>query len=91
MKLQYDEALSNFAFNFNLRRYAPEQQTAYIREWLRGRVDFEPAFNIHFYPGRYAVDKGSIVPVVGRCRLNPELTALVGGVQGCKAVQVDPS
>ena len=41
----------------------PEQQKAYIRSWLTGRVDFQPTFNIHFYPGRYAIDKGSIVPV----------------------------
>ena len=41
----------------------PEQQREYIRQWLRGRVDFEPTFDIHFYPGRYAIDKGSIVPV----------------------------
>mgnify|MGYP001197387542 CR=1 FL=1 len=41
----------------------PEQQKAYIRSWLAGRVDFQPAFDIHFYPGRYAIDKGSIVPV----------------------------
>jgi digalactosyldiacylglycerol synthase len=30
----------------------PEQQTEHIRAWLRGRVDFEPTFSIHFYPGR---------------------------------------
>ena len=41
----------------------PEEQKAYIRSWLAGRVDFQPAFDIHFYPGRYAIDKGSIVPV----------------------------
>eukprot|EP00227_Mantoniella_beaufortii_P021441 CAMPEP_0197585326 /NCGR_PEP_ID=MMETSP1326-20131121/7652_1 /TAXON_ID=1155430 /ORGANISM="Genus nov. species nov., Strain RCC2288" /LENGTH=544 /DNA_ID=CAMNT_0043149813 /DNA_START=172 /DNA_END=1806 /DNA_ORIENTATION=+ len=41
----------------------PEQQRAHIRQWLMGRVDFEPTFDIHFYPGRYAIDKGSIVPV----------------------------
>jgi digalactosyldiacylglycerol synthase len=41
----------------------PEQQKQHIRDWLTGRVDFEPNFDIHFYPGRYAIDKGSIVPV----------------------------
>ena len=41
----------------------PEEQQQYIRSWLAGRVDFDPKFEIHFYPGRYATDKGSIVPV----------------------------
>jgi digalactosyldiacylglycerol synthase len=41
----------------------PEQQIQHIRGWLAGRVGFEPTFAIHFYPGRYAIDKGSIVPV----------------------------
>ena len=39
----------------------PEEQQQYIRSWLAGRVDFDPKFEIHFYPGRYAIDKGSIV------------------------------
>ena len=29
----------------------PEQQKQHIRDWLTGRVDFEPNFDIHFYPG----------------------------------------
>lgn len=41
----------------------PEQQKQYIREWLAGRVDFNSTFDITFYPGRYALDKGSILPV----------------------------
>lgn len=41
----------------------PEQQEEHIRGWLAGRVDFEVKFDIIFYPGRYAIDKGSIVPV----------------------------
>ena len=41
----------------------PEQQKEHVRGWLSGRVDFDPSFDIRFYPGRYAIDKGSIVPV----------------------------
>lgn len=50
----------------------PDQQKAHIRDWLAGRVDFDPSFDIHFYPGRYAIDKGSIVPVGDVTQYVPE-------------------
>jgi len=41
----------------------PEAQEAYIMAWAQERVGFEPRIKIAWYPGRYATDKGSIVPV----------------------------
>jgi len=41
----------------------PEAQTKYVMDWARARVGFEPRIKITWYPGRYATDKGSIVPV----------------------------
>ena len=41
----------------------PGEQETYILDWARQRVGFEPRIKVLFYPGRYATDKGSIVPV----------------------------
>ena len=41
----------------------PEAQTKYVMDLARARVGFEPMIKITWYPGRYATDKGSIVPV----------------------------
>ena len=41
----------------------PEQQEAYVREWAQKRTGFKSSFRVTFYPGRYAAEKGSILPV----------------------------
>ena len=41
----------------------PEEQGAYVRRWVKERCGFEPAMKLDFYPGRYATDKYSIIPV----------------------------
>ena len=41
----------------------PEEQEAYIRDWAERRTGCTGFFRVSFYPGRYARDKGSILPV----------------------------
>jgi digalactosyldiacylglycerol synthase len=41
----------------------PEQQEEYVREWARNRTGVDANFKVTFYPGRYAAEKGSILPV----------------------------
>ena len=41
----------------------PEEQGAYVRRWVKDRCGFEPKMRLDFYPGRYATDKYSIIPV----------------------------
>lgn len=42
---------------------SPSEQEAYVRQWLEERVSFRLAFEIRFYPGKFAIDKRSILPV----------------------------
>ncbi|XWS77088.1 hypothetical protein CRYUN_Cryun01aG0232300 [Craigia yunnanensis] len=39
------------------------EQESYIRQWLEERIAFISGFDIRFYPGKFAVDKRSILPV----------------------------
>lgn len=39
------------------------EQEAYVRKWLEDRTRFISRFDIKFYPGRFSVDKRSILPV----------------------------
>ncbi|XP_038878183.1 digalactosyldiacylglycerol synthase 2, chloroplastic [Benincasa hispida] len=41
----------------------PSQQEKYIRQWLEERTGSKFNFTLQFYPGKFAVDKRSILPV----------------------------
>ncbi|EFJ50110.1 hypothetical protein VOLCADRAFT_116955 [Volvox carteri f. nagariensis] len=41
----------------------PEEQEEFVRQWARNRTGLECNFKVAFYPGRYAAEKGSILPV----------------------------
>ena len=41
----------------------PEDQEKWIKTWVQQRTGFEPEFKLTFYPGRYAPEKCSILPV----------------------------
>ena len=43
---------------------SPEQQETFVRNWVKERCGFDvPNLKLNFYPGRYATDKMSIIPV----------------------------
>lgn len=42
---------------------SPEDQEAFVREWAQKRTGLNCNFKVTFYPGRYAPEKGSILPV----------------------------
>lgn len=42
---------------------SPEQQEEFVRNWVRQRTGFDCDFAVKFYPGRYATEKCSILPV----------------------------
>lgn len=43
---------------------SPEQQETFVRNWVKERCGFNvPNLKLNFYPGRYATDKMSIIPV----------------------------
>ncbi|CAD7702680.1 unnamed protein product [Ostreobium quekettii] len=42
---------------------SPEDQETYIRNWTKKRTGLDGNFKITFYPGRYAQEKGSVLPV----------------------------
>eukprot|EP00262_Sarcandra_glabra_P013788 TRINITY_DN388_c2_g1_i2.p1 TRINITY_DN388_c2_g1~~TRINITY_DN388_c2_g1_i2.p1 ORF type:complete len:786 (+),score=157.09 TRINITY_DN388_c2_g1_i2:157-2514(+) len=46
----------------NLTFSSPEEQEAYIRNWLEERVGFKSDFKISFYPGKFSKERRSIIP-----------------------------
>mmetsp|Transcript_8747 Transcript_8747/g.18658 ORF Transcript_8747/g.18658 Transcript_8747/m.18658 type:complete len:829 (+) Transcript_8747:101-2587(+) len=50
-------------FPGDMRFETPEDQEAYVRDWARRRTGLDCDFKVTFYPGRYAAEKGSILPV----------------------------
>lgn len=42
---------------------SPSEQEDYVRQWVEARTGFESRFNISFYPGKFSVDKRSILPI----------------------------
>ena len=47
----------------NLTFANPGEQETYVRNWVQKRTGFDCNFRVTFYPGRYASEKGSILPV----------------------------
>ncbi|KAK1301082.1 hypothetical protein QJS10_CPB13g01462 [Acorus calamus] len=41
---------------------SPEEQEAYIRDWLEERIGFKADFKISFYPGKFHKERRSIIP-----------------------------
>jgi digalactosyldiacylglycerol synthase len=50
-------------FPNNITFESPEEQEKYVRDWARQRTGFSSDFTVTFYPGRYAPEKCSILPV----------------------------
>ncbi|XP_031390921.1 digalactosyldiacylglycerol synthase 2, chloroplastic-like [Punica granatum] len=48
---------SNITFRY------PSEQERYVRQWLEERTGSKSTFDIRFYPGKFAIDKRSILPV----------------------------
>ncbi|GMH28954.1 hypothetical protein Nepgr_030797 [Nepenthes gracilis] len=48
------------------------EHEAYVRHWLEERTGFSCGFDIQFYPGRFAVDKRSILPVGDITKIIPD-------------------
>ncbi|XP_042436174.1 digalactosyldiacylglycerol synthase 1, chloroplastic-like isoform X1 [Zingiber officinale] len=46
----------------SLRFISPEEQEAYIRNWLEDRIGFKTDFKISFYPGKFSRERRSIIP-----------------------------
>mmetsp|Transcript_38835 Transcript_38835/g.97568 ORF Transcript_38835/g.97568 Transcript_38835/m.97568 type:complete len:899 (-) Transcript_38835:276-2972(-) len=54
---------------------SPEQQEQYVREWARKRTGVDTPFKVQFYPGKYAPEKGSILPVGDLTQYIPDAEA----------------
>lgn len=50
-------------FPNNMTFQGPEDQEQYVRDWVKKRTGFPAQFKVTFYPGRYAPEKCSILPV----------------------------
>ena len=54
---------------------SPDEQEAWVKQWLKKRTGFTPDFKLTFYPGRYAPEKCSILPVGDPTRYVPDSAA----------------
>lgn len=54
---------------------SPEEQETWVKDWLKKRTGFAPDFTLTFYPGRYAPEKCSILPVGDPTKYVPESAA----------------
>ncbi|KAK4765958.1 hypothetical protein SAY87_007600 [Trapa incisa] len=59
----------------NLTFSSPEEQETYIRSWLEERIGFKADFRISFYPGKFAKERRSIIPVGDTCQFIPSKDA----------------
>lgn len=57
------KADQRIVFPNNITFDQPEQQEAFVRDWVQHRTGFQSSFRIRFYPARYAAEKCSILPV----------------------------
>lgn len=54
---------------------SPEEQEVWVKNWLKKRTGFTPEFTLTFYPGRYAPEKCSILPVGDPTKYVPDSAA----------------
>lgn len=54
---------------------SPEEQEVWVKNWLKKRTGFSPEFTLTFYPGRYAPEKCSILPVGDPTKYVPDSAA----------------
>uniref|UniRef100_A0A0D6QVP2 Digalactosyldiacylglycerol synthase 1, chloroplastic n=1 Tax=Araucaria cunninghamii TaxID=56994 RepID=A0A0D6QVP2_ARACU len=54
---------------------SPEQQEAYIRNWLEARIGFKSDFKLSFYPGKFSKQRRSIIPVGDTSQFIPDKEA----------------
>ncbi|XAR64760.1 Digalactosyldiacylglycerol synthase [Bertholletia excelsa] len=54
---------------------SPEEQEAYIRQWIEERVGFKADFRISFYPGKFSKERRSIIPAGDTTKFIPSKVA----------------
>ena len=54
---------------------SPDEQEVWVKQWLKKRTGFTPDFKLTFYPGRYAPEKCSILPVGDPTKYVPDSAA----------------
>lgn len=62
-------------FPNNITFETPEEQERWVRDWARKRTGFDSDYSITFYPGRYAPEKCSVLPVGDPTQYVPEHSA----------------
>ncbi|XP_078154821.1 UDP-Glycosyltransferase superfamily protein isoform X2 [Carex rostrata] len=59
----------------NMTFSSPEEQEAYMRNWVEERVGFSTDFKISFYPGKFAKERRSIIPAGDTSKFIPSKEA----------------